>query len=74
LYWNTDYVHHVSEEAGRTMMGSHQENWFYKQLSEYKKCGAAWRVIGNQVVFSTMNLSFALGDKNPYNYDAWDGY
>lgn len=27
LYWNTDYVHQISNDAGRTMMGSRQENW-----------------------------------------------
>ncbi|KAK3654452.1 hypothetical protein LTR56_004082 [Elasticomyces elasticus] len=28
LYWNTDYVHSISNDAGRSMMGSRQENWF----------------------------------------------
>ncbi len=27
LYWNTDYVHAISNDVGRTMMGSRQENW-----------------------------------------------
>jgi len=27
LYWNTDYVHQISNDAGRSMMGSRQENW-----------------------------------------------
>lgn len=48
LYWNTDYVHAISNDAGRSMMGSRQENWFYRQLSESKDRGAAWRVIGSQ--------------------------
>jgi alkaline phosphatase D len=74
LYWNTDYIHAISAEASRTMMGSHQENWFYKQLSSSKDRGAAWRVIGNQVVFSRINESVAYGNKNPFDYDAWDGY
>jgi alkaline phosphatase D len=26
LYWNTDYVHEISNDAGRTLMGSRQEN------------------------------------------------
>lgn len=33
-------------------MGSQQENWFYKTLISSKKRGAAWRIIGNQIVFS----------------------
>lgn len=48
LYWNTDYVHAISNDAGRSMMGSRQENWFYSQLVESSKRGAAWRVIGSQ--------------------------
>ena len=27
LYWNTDYVHAISNDAGRSLMGSRQENW-----------------------------------------------
>ncbi|KAE9375298.1 hypothetical protein N431DRAFT_402686 [Stipitochalara longipes BDJ] len=74
LYWNTDYVHEISNDAGRTLMGSRQENWFYNKLSESSKRGAAWRIIGNQIVFSRINESFAYGNANPLDYDAWDGY
>lgn len=49
LYWNTDYVHSISNDAGRSLMGSRQENWFYSQLIGSKKRGAAWRVIGSQI-------------------------
>ena len=48
LYWNTNYVHALSNDAGRSMMGSRQENWFYSQLIQSKKRGAAWRVVGSQ--------------------------
>lgn len=27
LYYNTDYIHAISNDAGRSMMGSRQENW-----------------------------------------------
>lgn len=74
LYWNTDYIHAISNDAGRSLMGPRQESWFYSKLSESSKRGAAWRVIGNQIIFSRINQSFALGDENPLNYDAWDGY
>jgi alkaline phosphatase D len=73
LYWNTDYVHQISDDAGRTMMGSRQENWFYNTLSESKARGARWRVIGSQTVFSKVNESVAYGNVNPLDYDAWDG-
>lgn len=74
LYWNTDYIHQISNDAGRTMMGSRQENWFYNQLSESAKRGAAWRIIGSQTVFSRQNESLAYGSADPLDYDAWDGY
>ncbi|KAJ4391262.1 hypothetical protein N0V93_004879 [Gnomoniopsis smithogilvyi] len=74
LYWNTDYVHDISNDAGRSMMGSRQENWFYNQLSESSSRGATWRIVGSQTVFSRINESLALGDENPFDYDAWDGY
>ncbi|KAI8932651.1 hypothetical protein NX059_010147 [Plenodomus lindquistii] len=74
LYWNTDYIHDISNDAGRSLMGSRQENWFYRQLSESAERGATWRVVGSQIVFSTVNQSVAYGPENPLNYDAWDGY
>jgi alkaline phosphatase D len=74
LYWNTDYIHDISNDAGRSLMGSRQENWFYRSLSESAERGATWRIVGSQIVFSRMNQSAALGPENPFNYDAWDGY
>ncbi|MCJ1313282.1 hypothetical protein MMC25_006959 [Agyrium rufum] len=74
LYWNTDYVHAISNDAGRSMMGSRQENWFATQLINSKKRNATWRVIGSQTVFSRVNESVAYGNVNPLDYDAWDGY
>ncbi|KAF2120145.1 PhoD-like phosphatase-domain-containing protein [Lophiotrema nucula] len=74
LYWNTDYVHAISNDAGRSLMGSRQEHWFYNQLTSSQKRGATWRVIGSQIIFSRINESLAYGDDNPFDYDAWDGY
>lgn len=48
LYWNTDYIHAISNDTGRSMMGSRQENWFYNQLIESQERGAAWRMVGSQ--------------------------
>ena len=28
LNWNTDYVTSIRNDAGRSLMGSNQENWF----------------------------------------------
>ena len=74
LYWNTDYVHGISNDAGRSMMGPRQENWFYSTLIDSAARGATWRVIGSQTVFSRINESYAYGNVNPLDYDAWDGY
>ncbi len=74
LYWNTDYVHMISNDAGRSMMGSRQENWFYETLQESAARGATWRIIGSQTVFSRINESLAYGNVDPLDYDAWDGY
>ena len=35
-------------------MGPRQESWFYNSLSESNERGAAWRVIGNQLIFSRL--------------------
>ncbi|KAF2096401.1 alkaline phosphatase [Rhizodiscina lignyota] len=75
LGWNDDYIYEISNDAGRTLMGSHQETWFYRQLSNSNKRGATWRVIGNQIVFSRINVTSWFGtSENPYNGDQWDGY
>lgn len=68
LYWNTPYVHGISNDASRSMMGSRQENWFYRNLIESK---ASWRVIGSQTVFSRLNESISYGIEDPFDYDAW---
>lgn len=73
LAWNSDYIYEIHDDAGRSLMGSHQENWFYRQLSESSNRGATWRVIGNQIVFSRINITSWFGTfENPYNGDQWD--
>ncbi|KAG5928399.1 hypothetical protein E4U42_000695 [Claviceps africana] len=70
VYWNKNYINRISDDASRTMMGARQENWFYRTLSQSKKRGAVWRVIGNQVIFSRIFQN----DRWETNGDAWDGY
>jgi hypothetical protein len=70
LNWNDDYIEELKDDAGRSLMGSAQENWFYRTLSSSKKRGAAWRVIGNQIIFSRMNNSAVYA--NELNADQWD--
>ena len=56
-------------------MGSQQENWFYRNLIESSQRGAMWRIIGNQIVFSRVNVTSWFGTfENPFNGDQWDGY
>lgn len=54
----------------RTMLGKDQLAWFKAQLQNSK---AQWKIIGNQVIFSKVDISF-LGWRNIRNLDAWDGY
>lgn len=49
-------------------MGSRQENWFYKSLSESKERGAAWRIVGNQIIFSRIFES----DAGALSGDNWN--
>lgn len=75
LNWNTHYITDILNDAGRSMMGALQESWFYNQLSASFNRGATWRVIGNQVVFSRINITSWYGTfENPFNGDQWDGY
>ena len=53
-----------------TMLGSQQLDWFKNKLST---SDAAWKIIGNQVIFSELELK-NLRPENPKNLDAWDGY
>lgn len=71
---NTDYIHTISDDAGRSLMGPRQEYWFYDALSKSAERGATWRLVGSQIIFSRINESAAYGDENPFDYDAWDGY
>jgi len=51
------------------MLGAKQLAWFKDELD---KSSTQWKIIGNQVIFSDMDLSNVYGMK--VNLDAWDGY
>ncbi|GAW21682.1 hypothetical protein ANO14919_112060 [Xylariales sp. No.14919] len=68
LDWNDHYIELIRDDASRTLMGSHQENWFYNELTKSSERGAAWRVIGNQILFSRIYESYGLSGDN------WSGY
>ncbi len=70
---NGPEVEKLVDLQNRTIMGFAQEAWFYDQLAQSSTRGAAWRLVGNQVVFSRMVLGGILGER-PFNRDQWDGY
>lgn len=55
LGWNNKYVAEISNDASRTLMGSNQENWFYRNLIKSGKRGAKWRLIGSQIGMLTVH-------------------
>jgi alkaline phosphatase D len=67
-------VNSISQEdfrsPDRSMLGKEQLAWFKEQLKHSK---AQWKIIGNQVIFSKLDIS-ALGWRGVINTDAWDGY
>ncbi|KAF4615052.1 hypothetical protein D9613_002998 [Agrocybe pediades] len=78
VYYNTD-VNTIAAFANRSLMGAAQEQFdsdtgLYDTVSESKKRGAVWRVLGpndasrQQIVFTQLNESGA------FDLDAWDGY
>ncbi|KAF2750210.1 hypothetical protein M011DRAFT_474675 [Sporormia fimetaria CBS 119925] len=69
LGWNSNYIDRIRDDASRSLMGSHQENWFYRQLSESSERGATWRLVGNQLVFSRIARAGAT-----LSGDTWQGY
>ena len=69
------------QDENRTILGADQKAWLLGQLSS---SNAKWKVLGQQVIFSEMNLGWAaivdnslLGDFNDIEslfLDIWDGY
>ena len=72
--------------TARSMMTQTQMDWF---LNNLKTTTATWKLVGNQTIFSQLNVGFAAGfadgSPDPTNYDsvraaedmfidAWDGY
>ncbi|KAI0636767.1 PhoD-like phosphatase-domain-containing protein [Trametes polyzona] len=57
----------IADEKSRSLMGATQEAWFYNTLLQSKKRGAIWRIVGQQIVFTQIDLDTGFDD-------AWDGY
>lgn len=48
-YDNTNYIDEIKDDAGRSLMGSRQENWLQRNLIESANRGAHWRILGSQI-------------------------
>jgi alkaline phosphatase D len=53
----------------RSLLGARQESWL---ADGFAHSGARWDLLGQQVMFSQLDLTPGLG--RSYNPDAWDGY
>lgn len=71
LGWNDEYIEEIRDDPSRSIMGHHQEKWFYGSLSESDERGAAWRVIGNQLIFSRL-FENDDGDMSVDNWNVGD--
>jgi alkaline phosphatase D len=58
------------KSEAQTMLGEAQLSWLENRL---KDRGTVWKVVGNQVIFSTVDQSGPY-PKQPRNLDSWDGY
>ena len=56
--------------AGRSLLGKEQETWLFDQMRASARAGTAWRVLGQQVLFSR----FAFPGRPVALNDTWDGY
>ncbi len=54
----------------RTLLGAPQEAWLFDQLKESKRADTAWRLLGQQIMFSSLTPPGA----RIQNVDIWDGY
>jgi alkaline phosphatase D len=55
----------------RTLLGFDQERWLKRELSASKQRGAAWRLLGQQVMMAQLSLTKG---ETLRNADQWDGY
>lgn len=58
----------ILSDSTRSMLGKEQLNWLKNQLTS---SNAAWKVIGNQVIYSYLNWGHPTFN---INLDSWDGY
>jgi len=54
----------------RTLLGDRQERWLADRLRQSQQRGAAWRLLGQQIVFSPMSMP----GRPVWNTDIWEAY
>ena len=54
----------------RTLLGAPQEQWLFDQLRTSQRAGTAWRMLGQQIMFSRMSMP----ERPALLNDTWDGY
>jgi len=59
----------ASNEPERQLLGLEQENWLYLNLMDGKNRGAAWQVLGQQVILAPF-----MGASATTSGDIWNGY
>ncbi|MEL7122664.1 MAG: alkaline phosphatase D family protein [Bacteroidota bacterium] len=67
------------QDSMRTLLGAEQKQWLFDQLSNST---AKWKIIGQQVIFSELNVGWAALQDPTTDYfgtesiflDIWDGY
>ncbi len=57
-------------DPNRTLLGAQQEAWLFDQLKASKRADTAWRLLGQQIMFSSLTPPGA----RVQNVDVWDGY
>jgi alkaline phosphatase D len=60
----------IIEDPRRTLLGSAQEQWLFRELLSSKEAGVRWQLLGQQVMFSPAAPHGAPAE----NKDSWDGY
>lgn len=57
-------------DPSRTLMGREQEEWFFAGMRRSQREGSAWRLVGQQIMFSPLTPPGA----SVQNTDVWEGY
>ncbi|KAJ7156048.1 PhoD-like phosphatase-domain-containing protein [Mycena crocata] len=71
--YNHTVVVSLSMFENRSLMGAAQEKWLFDTLTESQIRGAVWRIVGQQIVFTQLEINGEVSCSQ-IAQDAWDGY